>query len=101
MGDAFAHVSGNTGDAVMLGIGESTRLKHAPRAKSGNERFNLAECNKVATAEERAASSAYIKKWDFEDAVLTYSIVRYGDVLAQEASKLAASQTPAERPEAP
>jgi len=96
LGDAFTHISGNTGDAIMMGIGESKRLKHPPKAKSGTEKFNLNECNKVATAEERAASSAYIKKWDFEGGALTYSIVRYGDVLAQEASKLAAAQEPAE-----
>jgi hypothetical protein len=95
-GDAFTHVSGNTGDAIMIGIGESKRLKHPPRAKTGSERFNLAECNKVSTAEERTASTEYIKKWDFEGSALTYSIIRYGDVLAQEASKLAASPAPAE-----
>lgn len=92
--DTFTHISGNTGDAIMIGIGESKRLKHAPKARAGNERFNLAECNKVATDEERTASSRYIRKWDFEGAVLTYSIVHYGDVLAQEASKLAASAAP-------
>ena len=40
-------------------------------------------------------STEYIKKWDFEGSALTYSIIRYGDVLAQEASKLAASPAPA------
>ncbi len=94
-GDTFTHISGNTGDAIMVGIGESNRLKHPPRAPTGGEKFNLAECSKVATTEERAASSEYIKKWDFEGSVLTYSIICYGDVLAQEASKLAASTAPA------
>jgi hypothetical protein len=93
-GDAFTHISGNTGDAIMVGIGEAKRLKHPPNAKSGSEKFNLAECLKVATPEERAASTAYIKKWDFEGSALTYSIIHYGDVLAQEASKLAASPAP-------
>jgi hypothetical protein len=94
-GDTFAHVSGNTGDAIMVGIGESKRLKHPPRAKAGVEKFNLADCNRVATSDERQESSRYIAKWDFEGSVLTYSIIRYGDVLAQEASKLAASPAPA------
>jgi hypothetical protein len=94
-GDTFAHISGNTGDAIMVGIGESKRLKHAPKALSGGEKFNLADCNRVATSEERQASKEYIAKWNFEGSVLTYSIIRYGDVLAQEASTLAASPAPA------
>ena len=94
-GDTFTHISGNTGDAIMVGIGETKRLKHAPRAKSGGAKFDLAQCNKVSTSEERAASTEYIKQWDFEGGVLTYSIIRYGDVLAQEASTLAASPAPA------
>jgi hypothetical protein len=94
-GDTFTHISGNTGDAILVGVGEAKRLKHPPKAKSGGETFSLRECNKVDTAEERKASTEYIDKWNFEGSVLTYAIVRYGDVLAQEASKLAASPAPA------
>lgn len=76
LGDSFLHVSGNTGDAIAVGMGESKRLKGDPKAKSGGEAFKLGECNKVATADEQSASTAYIAKFDFGGKVLTYSIVR-------------------------
>ena len=60
-----------------MGIGEAKRLKGEPKVKSGGA-FKLAECNKVATKEERDASSAYIAGLDFGGKVLTYSIVRDG-----------------------
>jgi hypothetical protein len=94
-GDAFTHISGNTGDAILVGIGESKRLKHPPKPMSGGGTFNLSECNRVDTPKDRDDSNKYIKRWNFEGGVLTYAIIRYGDVLAQEASKLAASPAPA------
>jgi hypothetical protein len=75
LGASFLHISGNTGDAIAVGIGEAKRLTSEPKVKSGGA-FKLAECNKVATAEERAASSAYIAGLDFGGKVLTYSIIR-------------------------
>jgi hypothetical protein len=75
LGDSFLHISGNTGDAIAVGIGEARRLKGEPKVKGGGA-FKLAECNKVATQEERDASTAYIKGLDFGGKVLTYSIVR-------------------------
>jgi hypothetical protein len=95
-GDTFTHISGNTGDAILVGVGEAKRLKHPPKTKSGSGTFNLGECNKIDTPELRKASSDYIQNWNFEGGVLTYAIIRYGDVLAQEASKLAASPAPAD-----
>jgi hypothetical protein len=77
LGDSFLHISGNTGDAIAVGIGEAKRLKGEPKVKRGGA-FKLAECNKVATKEERDASSAYIAGLDFGGKVLTYSIIRDG-----------------------
>jgi Bacterial SH3 domain len=76
LGDSFLHVSGNTGDAIAVGMGEAQRLKGDPKSKAGNETFKLGECLKVATAEEQTASTAYIAKWDFGGKVLTYTVVR-------------------------
>ena len=76
LGDSFLHVSGNTGDAIAVGMGESKRLKGDPKAKSGGESFKLGECLKVATPEEQTASTNYIGKFDFGGKVLTYAIVR-------------------------
>jgi hypothetical protein len=75
LGASFLHISGNTGDAIAVGIGEAQRLTSEPKVKSGGA-FKLAECNKVGTAEERDASTAYIKGLDFGGKVLTYSIIR-------------------------
>jgi len=82
LGDSFTHISGNTGDAIAVGIGEAKRLKGEPRVKGGGT-FKLAECNKVATDEERKASSAYIAGLDFGGKVLTYSIVRDSQFFAE------------------
>jgi hypothetical protein len=75
LGASFLHISGNTGDAIAVGIGEAKRLTSEPKVKSGGA-FKISECNKVATAEERTASSAYIAGLDFGGKVLTYSIIR-------------------------
>jgi hypothetical protein len=82
LGDSFLHISGNTGDAIAVGIGEAKRLKGEPKVKSGGS-FKLAECNKVATQEEREASSAYIAGLDFGGKVLTYSIIRDSQFFAE------------------
>jgi hypothetical protein len=82
VGDSFLHISGNTGDAIAVGIGEAQRLKGEPKVKSGGA-FKLAECNKVATQEERDASSAYIRGLDFGGKVLTYSIIRDSQFFAE------------------
>jgi len=75
LGASFLHISGNTRDAIAVGIGEAKRLTNDPKVKSGGS-FKLAECNKVATKEERDASTAYIGGLDFGGKVLTYSIIR-------------------------
>jgi len=82
LGDSFLHISGNTGDAIAVGIGEAKRLKSEPKVKSGGT-FKLAECNKVATQEERDASSAYIRGLDFGGKVLTHSIIRDSQFFAE------------------
>jgi hypothetical protein len=73
LGDSFTHISGNTGAAVGVGIGEASRWKAPPMPG-----FSLEKCNKVKTEEEREASTAYIATVPFGNKVLTYSIVRYG-----------------------
>ncbi len=73
LGDSFTHVSGNTGAAVGVGIGESRRHKTPP-----SPNFVLANCNKVDTPEDRKASTDYIATIPWGDRVLIYSIVRYG-----------------------
>jgi hypothetical protein len=75
LGASFLHISGNTGDAIAVGVGEAQRLTTTPTVKSGGT-FKLSECNKVGTAEEREASTAYIKGLDFGGKYLTYSIIR-------------------------
>lgn len=82
LGASFLHISGNTGDAIAVGIGEAQRLTTTPKVKGGGG-FKLAECNKVATADERAASSAYIAGLDFGGKVLTYSIIRDSSFFAE------------------
>lgn len=82
LGETFTHISGNTGDAIGVGIGEAKRLKAPPSPKSGNEKFSTHKANKSQTDEEKAASTAYIRSYDFQGGVLTYSIVRYGAMLA-------------------
>ena len=83
LGDSFLHISGNTGDAISVGIGEAKRLRNDPKIKAGGA-FKLAECNKVATEEEREASTAYIAGVDFGGKVLTYSIIRDSTVLRRD-----------------
>jgi hypothetical protein len=82
LGDSFLHISGNTGDAIAVGVGEAQRLKGDPKVKGGGA-FKLAECNKVATPEERDASTAYIGGLDFGGKVLTYSIIRDSQFFAE------------------
>ena len=73
LGDSFTHVSGNTGAAVGVGIGEARRLKGKPF-----DAFDLAQCNKVDTKEQREASTKYIRSIDWGGKVLVYSVLRYG-----------------------
>jgi hypothetical protein len=73
LGDSFTHVSGNTGPAVGVGIGESKRLKTKPF-----DAFELSKCNQVDTKEQREASTKYIRSIDWGGKVLVYSILRYG-----------------------
>jgi hypothetical protein len=73
LGDSFTHISGNTGAAVGVGIGETKRWKSPPTPG-----FNLSKTMQVATKEEREASTAYIATIPWGDKVLTYSVVRYG-----------------------
>ncbi len=82
LGDSFLHISGNTGDAISVGIGEAKRLRNDPKMKAGGT-FKLAECNKVATKDEMKASSAYIAGVDFGGKVLTYSIIRDSQFFAE------------------
>jgi len=73
LGDSFTHVSGNTGAAVGVGIGEAKRLKGKPF-----DAFDLAQCNRVETKEQREESTKYIRAIDWGGKVLVYSVVRYG-----------------------
>jgi hypothetical protein len=82
LGSSFAHVSGNTGDAIGVGIGEAKRLTEPPRSK-GVGSFVLGNCNKVAGDQERKASTAYIATFDFAGAKLVYSVIRFGAMLAE------------------
>jgi hypothetical protein len=75
LGGSFLHISGNTGDAIAVGVGEAKRLTSDPKVKAGGS-FKLGECNKVSTQEERDASTKYIDGLDFGGKVLTYSIIR-------------------------
>jgi hypothetical protein len=95
LGDSFVHISGNTGDAIAVGIGQAQRLKGEPRVKGGGS-FKLAECNKVGSQEERDASSAYIAGLDFGGKVLTYSIVRDSQFFA-EIESIPGLEDPAEQ----
>jgi hypothetical protein len=97
LGDSFTHISGNTGDAISVGIGEAKRMKTPPR---GSETFVLGKAcpgpvtvGPEATKEEKAeaakkttekqsAATAYIKGFNFGDKYLVYSITRYGSLLA-------------------
>ena len=82
--DSFTHVSGNTGDAVGVGISESKRLLQEPKPKGGGKlAFVLGKCNKNSTPEEWVESKIFISKFDFQGANLVYSIVRYGGVFAE------------------
>jgi hypothetical protein len=73
LGDSFTHISGNTGAAVGVGIGEAKRMKTPPIPG-----FSLAKCNSVDTEEHKTESSAYIRNINWGGKVLIYSIVRYG-----------------------
>lgn len=73
LGDSFTHISGNTGAAIGVGIGEARRWKSPPMPG-----FSLAKCNSVETEQDRKDSTAYIATIPWGDKVLTYSIVRYG-----------------------
>jgi hypothetical protein len=75
LGASFLHISGNTGDAIAVGVGEAQRLTTEPKVKAGGT-FKLQECNKVDTQEERDASTKYIDGLDFGGKFLTYSIIR-------------------------
>jgi hypothetical protein len=83
LGESFTHISGNTGDAIAVGMGEAKRLKGDPRSKAGGGAFKLGECLKVASQEERDASTAYIATFDFGGKVLTYSIIRDSQFFAE------------------
>ena len=96
-GDSFTHISGNTGDAISVGIGEAKRMKEPPK---GPEDFVLGKAcpapvvaGKDATKEEKeeaakqtrekqTAATNYIKGFNFGDRFLVYSITRYGSLLA-------------------
>ena len=75
LGDSFTHISGNTGAAVGVGIGESKRWRGPPM-----KGFSLAKCNSVDTVADRKASTEYIATVPWGEKVLTYSIVRYGQL---------------------
>jgi hypothetical protein len=97
LGDSFTHISGNTGDAISVGIGEAKRMKTPP---SGPETFVLGkacpapvtpardaskeEKDEAAkrTREKQTAATQYIKRFNFGDEFLVYSITRYGSLLA-------------------
>jgi hypothetical protein len=68
-GESFTHVSGNTGDAIGVGISEAKRTREAPQ--------NLA-LNKTLDSSQPDPTKAYIESLGLGDRVLVYSIVRAG-----------------------
>jgi hypothetical protein len=92
LGESFTHISGNTGDAISVGIGEAKRMKTAPagfqlykatpapvKAKSESKE-DVAEAAK-ATREKQTAATQYIAGFQWGDGHLVYSITRYGSLL--------------------
>lgn len=70
LGDSFLHVSGNTGDAIGVGISEAKRMKEKPA------RLNLDIANDSSSAQKKAEANAHIASVPFGDKVLVYSITR-------------------------
>src|SRR5262249_38855445 len=75
LGASFIQVSGNTGDAIGVGISEWKRLTTIPQG------LDLAIANKTLTQKDRDDASANIKQAQFPDVpyALTYSITRYSE----------------------
>ena len=72
VGSSFVHVSGNTGDAIGVGLSESKRMKKKPA------KLKLSKANDVGTKAKNDAASAHIRSVQFGDEVLVYSIQRFG-----------------------
>ena len=75
LGASFLHISGNTGDAIAVGIGEAKRLTSEPKVKAGGA-FKLPSATRSRprrSAKRRAPTSPAL---DFGGKVLTYSIIR-------------------------
>ena len=70
LGDSFVHVSGNTGDAIGVGISEAKRMKQKPG------RLDLDVANDSSSPAAKTAANAHIASIPFGDQVLVYSITR-------------------------
>jgi hypothetical protein len=100
LGDSFTHISGNTGDAISVGIGEARRMKTPPvgfelykatpapvTAAKDASKEEKEEAAKATRAKQTAATQ-YIAGFQWGDGHLVYSITRYGSLLnALEAPK--------------
>jgi hypothetical protein len=88
LGSSFTHISGNTGDAIAVGVGEAKRMMTPP---TGFELYKATPgpgSTPAETTQKQTAATNYIKNFAWGDQVLVYSIVRYGGALnaAEEAS---------------
>ena len=79
LGDSFIHVSGNTGDAIGVGISESKRMKEKPSKLNLNKANDVGGLNDTPAqkAQKRALATQHIATVPFNDQVLVYSIQRY------------------------
>jgi hypothetical protein len=81
--DSFVHISGNTGDAIGLALGEAGRLKTPP------PKFDLARANRSTKdgkpdKEVQQATNTYIAGLSFgKNMKLVYSIVRFSAIFAE------------------
>jgi hypothetical protein len=81
--DSFVHISGNTGDAIGLALGEAGRLKTPP------PRFDLARANRSTKdgkpdKDVQEATNTYIAGLSFgKNMKLVYSIVRFSAIFAE------------------
>jgi hypothetical protein len=100
LGDSFTHISGNTGDAISVGIGEAKRMKTppsgfvlgkatpAPVVAAADALAEEKEAAAKKTSEKQTAATRYIAGFTWGDGHLVYSITRYGSLLnALEAPK--------------
>jgi hypothetical protein len=93
LGDSFTHISGNTGDAISVGIGEARRMKTPPSGfvlagatpapvDPGKDPTPEAKAEAATkTREKQTKATEYIAGFQWGDGHLVYSITRYGSLL--------------------